>query len=240
MVAWSSLADVEQFRGLTRRQAVVRRVDHPTVVLGSTQREDVLDPDAVRAGGVEVVRRRGGGGAVLLRPGDHLWVDAWIPRHDPLWRVDVSEAAHWAGEWWRAALASSGVGGCAVHRGGASPGPFGRAVCFSGRGPGEVFLGEAKVMGLSQWRSREGALFHTCAYTRWEAGPLVGLLDLDEPTRAVWAEELALSAVGLVDLIGAGSGTGTANAAESALGSVAQALLSTFPHWGNAAPHPTA
>jgi lipoate-protein ligase A len=237
MVAWSALADVEQFRGLTRRHAVVRRVDHPTVVLGSTQREDLLDPYSVRAGGVEVVRRRGGGGAVLLRPGDHLWVDAWIPRDDPLWRLDVTEAATWAGEWWRAALDSFGVGGCAVHRGGASPGPFGRAVCFSGRGPGEVFHGGAKVMGLSQWRSREGALFHTCAYTRWETGPLVGLLDLDERTRADWVQGLAGSAVGIEDLLGGGGGGG---AAGGVLAPLADGLLTTFPHWGSAAPRTTA
>jgi lipoate-protein ligase A len=239
MVAWSVLADVEQFRGLTRRHAVVRRVDHPTVVLGSTQREDLLDPDAVRTGGADVVWRRGGGGAVLLRPGDHLWVDAWIPRDDPLWRLDVTEAAIWAGEWWRAALTAIGVGGCAVHQGAASPGPFGRAVCFSGRGPGEVFYDGAKVMGLSQWRSREGALFHTCAYTRWEVGPLVGLLDLDEPTRAVWVEGLARSAVGIEDLLGAG-GSGAERAPGSALTALAEGLLATFPHWGSAAPRTTA
>jgi lipoate---protein ligase len=234
MVAWSSLADVEQFRGLTRRHAVVRRVDHPTVVLGSTQREDVLNPVAVRAAGAEVVRRRGGGGAVLLRPGDHLWLDAWIPRDDPLWRLDVTDAANWAGEWWRAALTSVGAGGCAVHQGAASPGPFGQAVCFSGRGPGEVFHHEAKVMGLSQWRSREGALFHTCAYTRWDAGPLVGLLDLNEPTRVIWANELARSAVGIGEL------TGTGGTDDAALASLGHGLLSTFPHWGSAAPQPTA
>jgi lipoate-protein ligase A len=232
VVAWSSLADVDQFRGLTRRHAVVHRVDHPTVVLGSTQREDLLDPDAVRAAGADVVRRRGGGGAVLLRPGDHLWLDAWIPRDDPLWRADVSAAASWAGDWWRAALASVGVGGCAVHQGGANPGPFGRAICFSGRGPGEVFHGEAKVMGLSQWRSREGALFHTCAYTEWEAGPLVGLLDLDAPTRALWADGLARAAVGIVELMGGDAG--------SAPTTLADALLSTFPHWGSASPRTTA
>jgi lipoate---protein ligase len=243
MVDWSSMADVEQFRGLTRRHAVVHRVDHPTVVLGSTQREDVLNPGAVQAAGAEVVRRRGGGGAVLLHPGDHLWVDAWIPRDDPLWRVDVTEAAHWAGEWWRDALAAAGVGGAggiSVHRGGADPGPFGRAVCFSGRGPGEVFHGGAKVMGLSQWRSREGALFHTCAYTRWQAAPLVALLELDGPTRSTWIEGLASSAVGLVDLIGPGAGAGAGSVAESAQAAVAQGLLSTFPHWGSAAPQPTA
>jgi lipoate-protein ligase A len=232
MVAWSSLADVEQFRGVTRRHAVVHRVDHPTLVLGSTQPEDVLDQAAVRAGGAEVVRRRGGGGAVLLRPGDHLWVDAWIPRHDPLWRADVTGAATWAGAWWSAALLALGVDGCTVHQERARPGPYGATVCFSGRGPGEVFHGRPKVMGLSQWRSREGALFHTCAYTRWDARPLVDLLALDEPTRSVWADELAGSAVGIEDLTG--------SAAHGALAALTQGLLSTFPHWGSAVPDPAA
>jgi hypothetical protein len=93
-------------------------------------------------------------------------------------------------------------------------------------------------MGLSQWRSREGALFHTCAYTRWQAAPLVALLELDGPTRSTWIEGLASSAVGLVDLIGPGAGAGSV--AESAQAAVAQGLLSTFPHWGSAAPQPTA
>jgi hypothetical protein len=101
-------------------------------------------------------------------------------------------------------------------------------ICFSGRGPGEVFRGEAKIMGLSQWRSREGALFQTCAYTHWEATPLVNLLDLDEASRAAWSAELSGSAVGIEDLLGAGAG--------AAMASLARNLLSTFPHWGSVGP----
>jgi lipoate-protein ligase A len=241
MVAWSRLADVEPFRRLTERRAVVHRVDHPTLVLGSTQREDVLSPSAVPAGPVEVVRRRGGGGAVLLQPGDHLWVDAWIPRDDPLWEPDVAGAAFWVGEWWRAALGSIGIGRCTVHRGDAEPGPYGRIVCFSGRGPGEVFHGGSKVMGLSQWRSREGALFHTCAYTRWQPAPLIDLLDLDAPSRVSWSAALADSAVGLVDLLGSGPAGATRAAREpvdslAPVDRVAAPLLATFPHWGDEGP----
>jgi lipoate-protein ligase A len=236
MASWRSLADVEQFRQLTERHAVARQVDHATVVLGSTQSDDTLSPTALQAWPVEVVRRRGGGGAVLLRPGDHLWVDAWIPRDDPLWEADVSAAATWAGEWWRAALGVIGVGECVVHEGRAVPGPYGATICFSGRGPGEVFRGGAKIMGLSQWRSREGALFQTCAYTHWEATPLVNLLDLDVDSRAAWSIELSGSAVGIEDLLGPASGSGAGAGAGAAKATLARNLLSTFPHWGGVGP----
>ena len=83
---------------------VARQVEQPTVVLGSTQRAEVVDATRAAERGVAVVRRRGGGGAVLLRPGDHLWIEAWIPRDDPLWQADVAVAGEWVGEWWGSAL----------------------------------------------------------------------------------------------------------------------------------------
>ena len=49
MVSWRSLADVEQFRQRTKRHAVARQVDHATVVLGSTQSDDILSPSALQA-----------------------------------------------------------------------------------------------------------------------------------------------------------------------------------------------
>ena len=54
-------------------------VDRPAVVLGSTQREEVLDAAACAAAGVEVVRRRSGGGVVLLEPGGIVWFDVIVP-----------------------------------------------------------------------------------------------------------------------------------------------------------------
>ena len=131
-----------------------------------------------------LARRRGGGGAVYLEPGDPLWLDAWVPRDDPLWRFDVTQAAAWVGEWWVDALSGLGLGAFEVHGGRVVPGALGELVCFAGRGPGEVFHRGRKVVGLSQWRAREGALFSSCAYGRWDPVPMLGLLDTDDETAA--------------------------------------------------------
>jgi lipoate-protein ligase A len=213
---------VEQFRGERRRAAVVRAVPHPTLVLGSTQAADLVAPDALRERSVELVRRRGGGGAVYLEPGSHLWVDAWIPRDDVLWAHDVSVAAEWVGQWWIEALVGVGIGtrngggagievrggsmagGLSVHTGRSVPGALGDLVCFAGRGPGEVFFDDRKIVGLSQWRSREGALFSSCAYLEWNAEPLLDLLSFDDVTRSELAGDLRDVAVG----VGASSSSG--------------------------------
>jgi lipoate---protein ligase len=192
------------------------------LVLGSTQPVELVAGPRARERGVDIVRRRGGGGAVLLQPFDHVWIDAWIPRDDPLWADDVSAAAEWAGAWWSGALGSLGLNGVAVHVGRARPGPLGQLVCFAGSGPGEVFHQGRKVMGLSQWRSREGALFLTCAYAHWDPRPLVDLLQFDPPVRAGLVRDLAPAVVGLGDV----------GPAPADLGLLRNALLSSFPGWG--------
>ena len=199
-MASSSFFDVEQFRHEPARLAVAREVARPTCVLGSTQRPELVDVTAVRQRNVELARRRGGGGAVYLRPGEQLWVDVWVPRDDPLWVADVSAAAEWVGSWWMDALASAGQHDFEVHRGRSVPGDLGDLVCFAGRGPGEVFHGEAKVVGLSQWRAREGALFSSCAYLHWDPAPLLVLVNVEEDARVGLVRDLAPLAVGLADL----------------------------------------
>ncbi len=201
MPAFPSHFDVERFRGETSRLAVVREVTEPTLVLGSTQPAALIDDVALRQRGVALARRRAGGGAVYVGPGEQLWLDVWIPRHDPLWVVDVVRAAEWVGAWWSHALVGLGQDGLDVHRGRSVPGDVGDFVCFAGRGPGEVFRGVRKVVGLSQWRAREGALFSSCAYVHWDPAPLLALIDLEgEQARAELARGLAPLAVGLADL----------------------------------------
>ena len=232
----SSLFDVEQFRAEPRRLAVARDVPGPTLVLGSTQPTELVGRVAMRERGVQLARRRGGGGAVYLGPGEQLWLDAWIPRDDPLWVLDVSAAAEWVGAWWMEALADVGSESGSgpgpgqpdfdVHAGRSVPGDLGDLVCFAGRGPGEVFRGASKVVGLSQWRAREGALFSSCAYLRWDPVPMLALMDVDDQARDELTRDLAPVAVGLAEL----------DPPTSDLDRVREALLGLFSGFGMTSP----
>lgn len=167
------------------RQVWVQQVDRPALVLGSTQPDALVDRAAAARAGVEVVRRRSGGGAVLVEPGGTVWVDVVVPPGDRLWDDDVGRAAHWVGEAWAAALARTGTAGATVHTGGLVTTPWSRQVCFAGRGPGEVVVGDRKVVGVAQRRTRHGARFQAAALLRWEPEALVGLLHLDDADGAV-------------------------------------------------------
>ena len=155
----------------------VLEVDAPALVLGSTQAEADVDHDAARRLAVEVVRRRSGGGAVLLDPGEVVWVDLVLPAGDPLWHDDVAVAAEWVGEVWSAALAAVGLPGGRVHRGGLVRTPLAPVVCFAGTGPGEVLVEGAKVVGISQRRTRAAARFQCSVPLAWRPDRHVELLE---------------------------------------------------------------
>lgn len=163
----------------------------PAVALGSTQRLDVVDAEAAAAAGVEVVRRRSGGGAVWLAPREVTWVDVLVPADDPRWQDDVGRAAHWLGAAWVEALAALGVAGAEVHTGGLVRTGWSDLVCFAGLGPGEVTLDGRKVVGLAQRRTRAGARFQCAVLHRWDPGPLLAVLALSAEERARAAVELA-------------------------------------------------
>lgn len=171
------------------RQVWVVDVDAPAIVLGSTQAGDVIDEGATRRAGLAVVRRRSGGGVVLVRHGEVLWVDVLVPREDPLWHEDVGRSFHWLGESWRRALSRIGVD-ASVHEGPLRRGRWGGLVCFASRGPGEVLQGEAKLVGLAQRRTRSGARLQCAAILRWEPERLVPLLALHDEQRAELARDL--------------------------------------------------
>lgn len=180
------------------RSVAVLHVVRPALVLGSTQPEADVDRDALERAGVDLVRRRSGGGAVLLRPGEVLWVDVVLPRGDPLWDDDVGRAAHWLGRAWCAALAASGVAG-EVHEGGLVTTAWSRQVCFAGLGPGEVTVAGAKVVGISQRRTRDAARFQCALLLRWAPRATVDLLALPAGERAAARAALARAAAA-VDL----------------------------------------
>jgi lipoate-protein ligase A len=154
------------------------RPDRPALVLGSAQRDDAVDRDLARRWGVDVVRRRSGGSAVLLEPGAVVWADLVIARHDPLWHDDIGRATWWVGRLWQQALAALGID-AAVHRGPMRHGPHSDRICFAGLGPGEVVVDGRKVVGISQRRTREFARFQTAVLLRWDPDRLAVLCGLD-------------------------------------------------------------
>jgi lipoate---protein ligase len=154
-----------------RIMARCRVVGSPTLVLGSTQ-PAVLGPRGT------VIRRRSGGGAVLVVPGGQVWIDVWLPAGDQLWDDDVVRAAIWVGDTWARALIDLGASpdAVSVHPHGLRTEPVTAAVCFGGLGPGEVVVGGRKVVGIAQRRSRWGAWFQTMAPLRWEPAIIVAAL----------------------------------------------------------------
>lgn len=161
----------------------VFEVDRPALVLGSTQPEAVVDAARAAATGIDVVRRPTGGGAVLVRPGELLWVDVWVPAGDRLWEDDVGRSSHWLGQAWVDALSGAGFDG-AWHDGPLVRSRWSDLVCFAGLGPGEVTVGGRKVVGISQRRTREGARFQCAALLEWDPGALLDLLALGDEDRA--------------------------------------------------------
>lgn len=173
-----------------RREVWVADATGPALVLGSAQSEDVVDRDACERRGIEVVRRRSGGGVVLVNP-DILWLDVIVPAGDSLWEADVGRSFHWLGAAWAAALDDVGIR-ADVHHGAMVTSEWSSLVCFAGLGPGEVTTPEgAKLVGLSQRRSRAGSRFQCAALLRWEPAELLELLALDPGARAEARAELS-------------------------------------------------
>ena len=159
-------------------------VTRPALVIGSAQPAGSVRPDV----DIDVVRRRSGGGAVLLEPGRCLWVDVVLPADDRLWDDDVGRASYWLGETWAAALAAAGVGGAVVHRGGLQRTAWSALVCFAGLGPGEVTVGGRKVVGISQRRTRAAARFQCVVLAAWDPARIVERLEPPLPPTGALAD----------------------------------------------------
>jgi lipoate-protein ligase A len=159
------LESAELLAELAERTVRVLEAERPAIVLGGHQ-DAAMFP--VR-GEWEIARRRSGGGAVLVGGGRVLWVDILIPPGDPLWDDDVRKASFWIGDMWARALTVAGLRGAEVWRGALRTSPWSPWWCFAGMGPGECAVRGKKVVGVSQRRSRTGALFQTAALLRWDA-----------------------------------------------------------------------
>jgi len=151
------------------------------VVIGSAQPASDFDGERLAAAGADLVRRRSGGGAVLVAPGLQVWLDLFVPNDDPLAQSDVGKSFHWLGDAFAAAIASVlgtsvAQAGVEVNRGPRQSTPWSRTLCYAGLGAGEVTVAGRKVVGMSQRRERSGAWIHSMALLTDRAGDLADLL----------------------------------------------------------------
>lgn len=151
------------------------------LVLGSSQRDEVVNLDVCARDEVAVVHRRSGGGVVYLAGGEQLWVDVVIPRGDDLWTDDVVTSPLWLGDAWSRALTALGMPLLSVHRRPSVPSKWSRLICFAGVGPGEVLTKGVKVVGISQRRTRALARFQCIVHSKWSPERFLPLLAEPRP-----------------------------------------------------------
>jgi lipoate-protein ligase A len=163
----------------------------PAFVLGSTQSIDTVDPREIEASLLTVVRRRSGGGGVLVRPDAQLWLDLFVPAGHAVAHRDVSKAALVAGRLWSDALNPLVRETLVVHDGALMQTPWSRVDCFSGVGPGEVLLNGRKLVGISQRRVRAGTWFFTMAHVSFDPSEHARIARLDPASRSALESQLA-------------------------------------------------
>ncbi|MGI9622147.1 MAG: lipoyl protein ligase domain-containing protein [Acidimicrobiales bacterium] len=183
-------ADVER-----APEVVIAEVTDAAIVLGSSQPVGDIDEAAARRLDLSVVKRRTGGGSVLVAPNSQLWVDVIIGRDDPRWTDDVGESPLWLGRVWQEAFASLDMA-TELHLPPMASTRLSRLVCFAGRGPGELSIDGAKVMGVSQRRAAATARFQCLVPVAWDPDRLFAAVrGLGDDDRAELLETAATIAV---------------------------------------------
>lgn len=181
----------QPFDAFPTRTVRFLQVTAPAIVLGAAQSVELVLVDEARRHGVDVVKRRSGGGAVWLDDG-MTWVDVVLQKDDPLWSDDVGKAFLWLGNCWSETVSSlvKGSEAVSVHNGALAQSSWSKLVCFGGLGPGEVSLGGRKVVGVSQKRTRSAALFQCGVLHAWDPSQLLRfLVPTQQPEEARLAAE---------------------------------------------------
>ena len=152
------------------------------LVLGSTQNLSIVDSTECRKRGIEIVKRRSGGGAVLLSSETTVWIDVVLPATHELSVSDIGQAPLWLGKLFQQVLTDLGVADLTLHETAMEKTDWSTLICFAGRGPGEVFTNDGcKIVGISQRRTREWVRFQIVVSLAWRPEILLALINVPKP-----------------------------------------------------------
>ena len=187
------------------------------LVLGFSQKPEMLNSEAVTATHIPIYHRRAGGTAVLV--GSHmLSLDVILPSNHPLILRDVVESYRWFGEAWVETLQQFGIQSRIVPPAEAHEqraqlklmAPTAarerelllQRACFGSYSSYEVVVGQRKVVGLDMIRRRVGSLLQAGVLLHWETETLANLLGHTPEEQAILREGLYERAVGIDTLAG--------------------------------------
>jgi lipoate---protein ligase len=184
------------------------------LVLGFSQKHDVLNQAELAAQALPIYHRRAGGTAVLVGP--HLLsLDVILPAGHPLLLADIVESYRWFGATWVAALECLGVQTRLVPPAEAHAQQALRKLpetrdyerlmnraCYGTLSPYEVAVEQRKVVGLDMIRRRTGSLLQAGVLLHWDTGTLARLLGHTAEEQELLCQGLLQRAVGLDTLAG--------------------------------------
>lgn len=185
-----------------------------SLVLGFSQKPELLNAEAVKASGIPIYHRRAGGTAVLVGP-HMLSLDVVLPANHPLVLSDVVESYRWFGEAWVETLHQLGIQSRSVPPAEAHaqralmklPATREYAMllqraCYGSYSSYEVVAGQRKVVGLDMIRRRNGTLLQAGVLLHWETETLAKLLGHTLEEQALLHTGLQERAVGIDTLAG--------------------------------------
>lgn len=146
----------------------------PALVLGSNQSLDLVDQELLEAEGIDLVVRRSGGGIVYLNPGDFVWIDVMLPKNDTLYTDDISVSSLWLGEIWQRVLEEFNISST-LYIGNYIQ----NDICFASKAGGEIFVGDTKLVGVSQRRTKQGIWFQTLLMLNWRPVDFISYLNIE-------------------------------------------------------------
>jgi lipoate-protein ligase A len=186
----------------------------PALVLGFSQKPDILNQAALETLKLPIYHRRAGGTAVLVGP-TLLSLDVVLPVGHPLTLPDIVESYRWFGEAWVAALAQLNVEARIVTPTEAhalrirlklpetrSYESLLNRACYGTLSSYEVVVGQRKIVGLDMIRRRHGSLLQAGVLLHWDSKTLAQLLGHTEEEQELLRSGLPERAVGLDSLTG--------------------------------------
>jgi len=166
------------------------RYNKPAIILGAAQRPNEQQLARAVSQGVELVRRKSGGGAVMAGA-EMLSVSVFLPRHHPISTGSTVKAYHWIGELWQKVFTSyrlctrlPNAEDIAQSKQQAERHSIDWA-CYGAVAHGELLDQQGrKLLGVAQIRSRHGCVLTCGVYLYPPNWRLLANVVKDQPDQA--------------------------------------------------------